>query len=181
MSLGPLTPPGGIHLVQPNTATGYAYEQVEFAMDYSVGTSGILPGAVAGLRPFLVSGHVGAGGYVQFGADINYWWVAGSVNSTGVFSVTGITNLGTLQYSYFNNASPGPFSTIATQSSAPLWARQAGISGDYRQCVCGRRSVGYHGHRCAGTVLNSYGRFRAGGRSRYGVSAADARGANDSV
>jgi hypothetical protein len=122
VSLGALGTAGGMHLAQPNTATGYAYEQTNFAMDYLVGAGGIAGGAVAGLRPFLVTGHVTAGGYAQFGAEINYWWMPATINTgTGVVTITGPTvNLGSLQYNYLNNISPGPFAAIVTQTSAPL-------------------------------------------------------------
>ncbi len=120
VSLGALGTAGGMHLAQPNTATGYAYEQTNFAMDYLVGAGGIAGGAVAGLRPFLVTGHVTAGGYAQFGAEINYWWIPATYN-TGAIVITGTpVNLGALQYNYLNNSSPGPFGAIVTQTSAPL-------------------------------------------------------------
>jgi hypothetical protein len=122
VSLGPVSIPYGMHLAQPNTATGYAYEQTNFAMDYLVGAGGILGGAVAGLRPFLVSGHVTAGGYAQFGAEINYSWIPATFNNaTGVVTITGPTvNLGSLQYNYLYNGSPGPFGAVVNQTSAPL-------------------------------------------------------------
>ncbi len=120
VSLGALSSAGGMHLAQPNTATGYAYEQTNFAMDYLVGAGGIAGGAVAGLRPFLVTGHVTAGGYAQFGAEINYWWIPATYN-TGAITITGVpVNLGALQYHYLVAGSPGPFAAIVTQTSAPL-------------------------------------------------------------
>ncbi len=108
---------GGLRLSQPASATGYAYEQVNFAMAYGVGTAGIAAGAVAGLRPFVVSGDVTPGGYAQFGAEINYWWLA---TIPGTTIVTNVTNLGSLQYNYLVNTSPGPFASIVNQTSAPL-------------------------------------------------------------
>ena len=120
VSLGALGTAGGMHLAQPSTATGYAYEQTNFAMDYLVGAGGIAGGAVAGLRPFLVTGHVTPGGYAQFGAEINYWWIPATYN-TGAITITGVpVNLGALQYNYLVAGSPGPFGAVVNQTSAPL-------------------------------------------------------------
>ncbi len=120
VSLGSFGSAGGMHLAQPSTATGYAYEQTNFAMDYLVGSGGLVGGAV-GLRPFLVTGHVTPGGYAQFGAEVNYWFTPATFNTAGVITITGLpVNLGQLQYSYLVNASPGPFGAIVNQTSAPL-------------------------------------------------------------
>ena len=56
----------------------------------------------------------------EFGAEINYWWIPATINTGGI-TITGLpVNLGALQYNYLNNSSPGPFSAIVTQTSAPL-------------------------------------------------------------
>ncbi len=119
----------GMHLAQLNTATGYAYEQTNFAMDYLVGSSGIAGGPVLGPRTFFVSGHVTAGGYAQFGAEVNYWWTPATFNSTGVITITGTpVNLGSLQYSYLVNSSPGPFARWSLKPLRRFWEQPARAS-----------------------------------------------------
>ncbi len=143
MLLGPLSSSGGMHLAQPNTATGYAYEQANFAMDFAVGPGGIAGGPVTGLRPFLVTGHVTAGGYAQFGTEVNYWSIPASFSSTGVVTITGpATSLGSLQYQlsgqYFSGAvwrdRPANIRAAVRHSWRP-------DSGDHGKRLRGRRSL----------------------------------------
>ncbi len=56
----------GMYLSQSLIATGYAYEQANFAIDYNVGPGGLV-GSLPAPRPYIVSGNVTAGGYAQFG------------------------------------------------------------------------------------------------------------------
>jgi len=100
-----------MYLNQPSTATGYAYEQVEFATDYSVDTAGLLAGATIGTRPYLVAGSFASGGgQAEFGADVNYWWIPTTVNTvTGVLTYGTPVSLGSLQYDY-QVSSTGPYS-----------------------------------------------------------------------
>ncbi|MBX9787319.1 MAG: PEP-CTERM sorting domain-containing protein [Pirellulales bacterium] len=103
-------------LVQPATATGFAYQKVEFAMTYSVGPSGILAGA-APAYPLLVTGNVLPGGYAQFGAQVDYWWIPvipGTIIPSGPS-----VNLGTLQYSFLQPGG-GSFNTVVNHSPTVL-------------------------------------------------------------
>ncbi len=50
----------GMYLSQSSTATGYAYEQANFAIEYSVGPGGLIGGAVPSL-PYIISGNAIAG------------------------------------------------------------------------------------------------------------------------
>jgi hypothetical protein len=94
------------NLNEPNNPPGYAYEQIDFAVDY--GEFGMLTGG-PGTQSFLVSGvATGPGSYAQLGAALTYWWTP----STTTWSVgTGAlwTNLGTLDYSW-SQVGPGAFS-----------------------------------------------------------------------
>jgi hypothetical protein len=95
-------------------ASSYAYEQLDYNIDYSlVNTpnsagfiSGVLPGLVT--RAYSVSGNVGTGpgSYAQFGGEMNFWSVSGGVP----------TSIGTLLFSYLNTTPGGAFSTIVTSS-----------------------------------------------------------------
>ena len=118
----------GLWLTQPTSAIGYAYEQVEFAMAFSVGLAGLAAGN-AGPRPFLVSGTVVPGGVAQFGAEVNYWWQPTIVNTiTGVLQANGpATSLGQLQYSYSTSATS--FATLVPSilASRPLAATPVGM------------------------------------------------------
>ena len=118
----------GIWVTQPSTATGYAYEQVEFAMDFGVGVAGLAAGNV-GARPFLVSGTIVPGGVAQFGAgEVNYWWQPTVINTiTGVLQANGpATSLGQLQYSFTTGATS--FATLVPSivASRPLAATPPG-------------------------------------------------------
>ncbi len=77
-------PPGGLAVADANVQAnltlneplippGYAYEQIDFALDY--GTINSLTGGIGGAPSFLVSGSAsGLGSYAQLGGQINYWW-----------------------------------------------------------------------------------------------------------
>ncbi|MGA2440087.1 MAG: PEP-CTERM sorting domain-containing protein [Tepidisphaeraceae bacterium] len=98
-----------MYLSQPSTAVGYAYEEEQFAIDYSVGLGGLLPGATVGTRPYLVYGNFLPGGSAEFGADVNYWWLSTIPGST---VITGVTNLGSLQYDDYLSSVTGPFVSL---------------------------------------------------------------------
>ena len=88
---------------QPSTAFGYAYEQINFAMLYSLGPTGLVGGTL-GPRPFQATGSVATGGWAQFGAEVNYWWLD---TIPGTIIVTNTSLLGTLVYDFqvFNTGS----------------------------------------------------------------------------
>jgi hypothetical protein len=117
----------GLWVTQPASATGYAYEQVEFAMDFGVGLAGLAAGN-AGPRSFLVSGTIVPGGVAQFGAEVNYWWQPTIVNTiTGVLQANGpAASLGQLQYSFTTGATS--FATLVPSivASRPLAATPLG-------------------------------------------------------
>ena len=105
-----------ISIVQPSSATGFVFQKVQFAMTFSVGPSGIAGGA-APAYPFLASGNVLPGGYAQFGAQVDYWWlpvIPGTILPAGPS-----VNLGTLQYSFLQ-AGGGAFSSIVNHSPTTL-------------------------------------------------------------
>ena len=96
-------------LSQPSTAVGYAYEEEQFAIEYSVGPSGLLAGATLGNRPYLVYGNFLPGGSAEFGAEVNYWWqptIPGTIIPSGP-----ATSLGSLQYDYYLSSVTGSFVT----------------------------------------------------------------------
>lgn len=109
--------PGAVPLSinQPATASGYAYEQVNFAMVYSVGGAGLI-GGNPGPRPFHVSGSVATGGWAQFGAEVNYWWLD---TLPGTTIVTNTSLLGTLVYD-FQVTNTGPFSQWVNYNATNL-------------------------------------------------------------
>ncbi len=94
-------------------ASSYAYEQLDYSIDYDLVNSpnsagflsGVLPSNVT--RSFNVFGNVGTapGSYAQFGGEMNFWSVSGGTP----------TAMGTLNFSYLNLAG-GAFSTVVTSS-----------------------------------------------------------------
>jgi PEP-CTERM motif-containing protein len=92
-------------------SSAYAYEQLNYAADYSltniVDAAGVLTGASPSnvSRSFAISGSVGS--WVEFGGIMNFW----DVPTAGA-----PTLLGSLLFSYYN-ASPGTFSTVVSSSS----------------------------------------------------------------
>lgn len=98
-----------MYLNQPSTATGYAYEEEEFEIDYSVSTTGLMGGATLGTRPYLVFGNFLPGGSAEFGAEVNYWWLT---TIPGTTVVTGFTSLGSLQYDDYLSSVTGPFVSL---------------------------------------------------------------------
>lgn len=103
-------------LFQPASATGYAYEKAEFVMTYSVGPAGIAAGTAPNY-PFFATGNVLPGGYAQFGAQVDYWWIPvmpGTIIPSGP-----AVNLGTLQYSFLQ-AGGGSFGTVVNHSPTVL-------------------------------------------------------------
>jgi hypothetical protein len=117
-----------MYLSQPTSAVGYAYEEEEFAIDYSVGSGGLTAGATIGTRPYLVYGSVTPGGSAEFGAEVNYWWLTTIPGST---VVTGVTSLGSLQYDDYISSVTGPFLSLVpdTYSSNVLGGVAAGSYG----------------------------------------------------
>lgn len=121
-----------MYLSQPSTATGYAYEQVEFAIDYNVGAAGLTAGATLGTRPYLVYGSFLPGGSAEFGAETNYWWTPTSVNTITGVTVYGTPQLlGSLQYDDYIHNVTGPFASFVpdTYASNNLLGVPAGSSG----------------------------------------------------
>jgi hypothetical protein len=106
----------GMFLNQPPPATGYAYEQASFAAVFPLGASGTL-GSSPAARPFIVSGNVLPGGYAQFGAEVNYWYVQAIPGTTIVGSSQ---LLGTLVYDYQVSSVSGPFSQIVNFNPTTL-------------------------------------------------------------
>ncbi len=122
-----------MYLNQPSTATGYAYEDEQFAIDYNVNTNGLTAGATPNNRPYLVFGNFLPGGSAEFGAQVNYWWIPTTVNTgTGVIISYGTpVNLGSLQYQKYLSSVTGPFSSLVpdTYSSNYLLGVAAGNTG----------------------------------------------------
>ncbi len=103
-----------MYLNQPTTATGYAYEEEQFAIDYSVDLNGLTAGATPNNRPYLVYGNFLPGGSAEFGAEVNYWWIPTTVNTvTGVIISYGTPlSLGSLQYQKYLSSVTGPFVSL---------------------------------------------------------------------
>ena len=99
-------------MVLNQSTSGYAYEQLNFVIDFSVsnvvnsaGTIGTLPGLVS--HSYGVSGSVSSnpGSFVAFGGQMNFW------------DATTNTSLGSpLLFNYFNGTG-GPFSSTVSASS----------------------------------------------------------------
>ncbi len=122
-----------MYLDQPSTATGYAYEEVQLAIDYSVDLNGLTAGATPNNRPYLVYGNFLPGGSAEFGAEVNYWWIPTTVNTvTGVIISYGTPlSLGSLQYQKYLSNVTGPFVSLVpdTYSSNNLLGVAAGSTG----------------------------------------------------
>jgi len=103
----------GLFMTLTQTTGGYAYEQLNYDIDFNVsslvnttGTAGTLPGLVT--RTFTVSGSVStaSGSFVAFGGQMEFW--DGTTN----------TSLGApLLFNYFN-AAPGAFTATVSGSSS---------------------------------------------------------------
>ena len=112
-----------MYLNQGTGSIGYAYEEAEFAIDYSVGTGG-LAGGIGGPNPYLVYGNfAGSGGYAEFGGQVNYWWIPTSQNSLGVVTYGNPTLLGQLDY---DTQLTGPGAFAATSNGT--WTGLSGVS-----------------------------------------------------
>ena len=101
----------GLFMTLTQTTGGYAYEQINYVVDFNVsslvnvtGTAGTLPGLVS--RSYTVSGSVGgSAGFVAFGGQMNFW--DGTTNAS----------LGPpLLFNYFNSQT-GPFTATVNGSS----------------------------------------------------------------
>ena len=100
-------------LTQVGLPVKYAYEQLNYSIDYgltnTVNSAGTFNGVVGSFvsRSFNVSGTVGtgAGSYAQFGGEMDFYSVIGGT----------ATSLGNLYFSYLNLAG-GAFSTTVTGS-----------------------------------------------------------------
>ena len=100
----------GLFMTLNQTTGGYAYEQINYVVDFNVsslvnstGTAGTLPGLVS--RSYTVSGNVGTTGFVAFGGQMNFW--DGTTNAS----------LGApLLFNYFN-ANAGAFTATVNGSS----------------------------------------------------------------
>ena len=113
-----LGPPSKLPFIinQPPTASGYAYEQVNFATVYSVGAGG-LAGGTPPPRPYLVAGNLATGGYAQFAAEVNYWFLT---TIPGTVVVNSTTFLGSLQYNAQFTNFTGNFSTTVNYAPTTL-------------------------------------------------------------
>ena len=122
-----------MYLNQPSNATGYAYEEEQFAIDYSVDLNGLTAGATLNNRPYLVYGNFLPGGSAEFGAEVNYWWIPTTVNTvTGVIISYGTpVSLGSLQYQKYLSSVTGSFLSLVpdTYSSNNLLGVAAGNTG----------------------------------------------------
>ncbi len=102
----------GLFMTLAQSAGGYAYEQLNYDIDFNVsssvnatGTAGTLPGLVT--RSFIVSGSVSnsSTAFVAFGGEMSFW--DGTTN----------TSLGApLLFNYFSSA-PGAFTATVNASS----------------------------------------------------------------
>ena len=83
-------------------ALSYAYEELDFSIDYSITGTGVLNSSVT--QAFIISGIVGSGpgSFAQFGGRMDYWELSG-----GVFLGK---SLGSLSFSHLD-LNTGPFST----------------------------------------------------------------------
>jgi PEP-CTERM motif len=117
-----------MYLSQPASALGYAYEEEEFAIDYSVNAAGLMAGATLGTRPYLIYGSFQPGGSAEFGAEVNYWWLS---TIPGTTVINGVTNLGSLQYDDYISSVTGPFLSLVpdTFGSNYLLGVPAGSTG----------------------------------------------------
>ena len=105
-------------LAQSAGSPSYAYEQLNFAADYSL-NGGALAGSTPNF-PLTVSGNVsiasGVPSYAQFDGVINYTWATYNT-ITGVLDPQ--QSLGQLDFSYLSS-SIGPFSGTTTSSGTLL-------------------------------------------------------------
>ena len=86
------------------TAGGYAYEQIDFGIDYNVAVGAVTQGSLV-TRGFMVTGSVGtSAGFAQFGGQLTYW------NAT-----TGVPLGAPLTFSFFH-AGGGPFAAFVPAS-----------------------------------------------------------------
>lgn len=119
----------GLFMTLNQASGGYAYEQINYDIDFNVsstvnstGTAGTLPGLVN--RSYTVTGSVGAssGSFVAFGGYMKFW------------DATTNTALGSpLLFNYFN-AAPGAFTATVSASSfinAVNFPDQLRITGDF--------------------------------------------------
>jgi hypothetical protein len=112
----------GWRLFQVPTATGYAYEQLNFGTNYLFTFNPGLGASAAPALPVFINGSVvgGPGTYVQFDGLINYTWLPVSVNTAGVVTPAGApVPLGTLSYA-FTQLGGGPFNQTLTSSGSLL-------------------------------------------------------------
>ena len=104
----------GMNLTQVGAPSNYAYEQLNYSIDYgltnTLNSAGTTNGVVSSFvsRSYSVSGTVGSspGSYAQFGGEMDFWSVIGGVAAP----------LGTLYFSYLNTSPGGSFATTVTGS-----------------------------------------------------------------
>ena len=123
IGLGNSTGTVGMDLDQPTSASGYAYEEEEFTIDYGVNPAGgLAAGAPSGNRVYIVSGTFlpGLTHGAEFGADVEYWWIPTVVNTgTGVITSYGTPqSLGSLQYDHYIAPVTGPFTAVVPDTFA---------------------------------------------------------------
>jgi len=88
------------------TGTGYAYEQIDFSIDYQV-TPGALTGQSLFTQTFNVFGNIGSGGFAEFGGQLNFWDWNGST----------ATAVGSPLNFYYLQVGAGPFATSVSASA----------------------------------------------------------------
>jgi hypothetical protein len=108
-----------------NPTTTYAYQQVNFSLDYLALAP--LGGGIAGAPTFIVNGFTtGPGSYAQVAGIANYYWT--DINSAGIVGAT--TPLGSLQYNW-SQIGPGAFTNVPVtpNTSSSLLPTPGGSTG----------------------------------------------------
>jgi hypothetical protein len=119
-------------LNEPLIPPGYAYEQIDFALDY--GTINSLTGGISGAPSFLVSGSTsGLGSYAQLGGQINYWWQSSNTTYSVINAASAWTYLGSLDYNWSGtgtfSVTVSPTGTLAA-AGAPSTIGVLEVTGD---------------------------------------------------
>ncbi len=102
------------------TGSSYDYEQLNFGIDYPVSVGAVTQGSVVS-RSFVISGSAAAGGFVQFGGQLNYW-----------DATTGASLGAPLTFSFVHNGG-GAFAAVVSDSqfeSSVVGGHILRVSGD---------------------------------------------------
>jgi hypothetical protein len=108
-------------LYQGPTATGFAYEQLNFGSNYLLTFNPGLAGSTPAL-PIFINGSVvaGIGAYAQFDGVVDYTWIPVTNNTAGTITQTGpAVPLGQLTYTFLQ-VGGGSFNTTLFSSGALL-------------------------------------------------------------